>query len=211
MAMSLLAASASAVGRGTAFSFHRPSFAAAARARPSSRQLSSFMLPSLDESMRCITSPSKMFPPRHHIYQHYQSVHHVGVGSGGIVSDRRWKMTMMANDDASMQQACTSTNSDTSFTYTRLDDDDDDDENNDDDDSIEIIEQPHRTMGLIFFDFIRCIAMSANVRCLNTQLMPIFMSLGSSGAGIGNGVLGNNNKMKNTANNQLDALSVALR
>ena len=91
------------------------------------------------------------------------------------------------------------------------DDDDDDDENNDDDDSIEIIEQPHRTLGLIFFDFIRCIAMSANVRCLNTQLMPIFMSLGSSGAGIGNGVLGNNNKMKNTANNQLDALSVALR
>jgi len=70
-----------------------------------------------------------MFPPRHHIYQHYQSVHHVGVGSGGIVSDRRWKMTMMANDDASMQQACTSTNSDTSFTYTRLDDDDDDENN----------------------------------------------------------------------------------
>jgi hypothetical protein len=82
------------------------------------------------------------------------------------------------------------------------------DDDDDDDDSIEIIEQPHRTMGLIFFDFIRCIAISANVRCLNTQLMPIFMALGS-GAGIGNG-MGGNSKMKNNAN-QLDALSVALR
>ncbi len=40
------------------------------------------------------------------------------------------------------------------------------------------IEQPHRTLGLLFFDFIRFIAISANLRCVNTQLMPIFMCYG---------------------------------
>ena len=49
----------------------------------------------------------------------------------------------------------------------------DDNDNNDDD----IIAQPPRTLGLIFFDFIRCIAVSANIRCINTQLMPLFVML----------------------------------
>ena len=40
------------------------------------------------------------------------------------------------------------------------------------------IEQPHRTIGLLFFDFIRFVAISANLRCVNTQLMPIFMCYG---------------------------------
>ena len=40
------------------------------------------------------------------------------------------------------------------------------------------IEQPHRTLGLLFFDFIRFVAISANLRCVNTQLMPIFMCYG---------------------------------
>ena len=40
------------------------------------------------------------------------------------------------------------------------------------------IEQPHRTLGLIFFDFIRFVAISANVRCINTQMMPVFLSWG---------------------------------
>ena len=87
----------------------------------------------------------------------------------------------------------------------------DDHDHDDDDDSIEIIEQPHRSMGLIFFDFIRCIAVSANVRCLNTQLMPIIMSLGG-----GVGVAGGDTKHhhlpnSNNNSNPLDMLSVALR
>lgn len=40
------------------------------------------------------------------------------------------------------------------------------------------IEQPHRTLGLIFFDFIRFVAISADLRCINTQLMPVFMAWG---------------------------------
>ena len=60
--------------------------------------------------------------------------------------------------------------------------------NSDDDDSscgsdnssqyYDEIEQPHRTLGLLFFDFIRFVAISANLRCVNTQLMPIFMCYG---------------------------------
>ncbi len=81
-------------------------------------------------------------------------------------------------------------------------------DDDDDEESIEIIEQPHRTMGLVFFDFIRCIAISANVRCINTQLMPVFMSMGGGG--------NYNNihhiiKKNNNSTNQLDMLNVALR
>jgi len=38
------------------------------------------------------------------------------------------------------------------------------------------IEQPHRTMGLIFFDFIRFVAIFANVRHVNTQIVPVFLA-----------------------------------
>ena len=57
----------------------------------------------------------------------------------------------------------------------------DDDNSCDSDDSSQYydeIEQPHRTLGLIFFDFIRFVAISANLRCVNTQLMPVFMCYG---------------------------------
>lgn len=47
-----------------------------------------------------------------------------------------------------------------------------------DDEYEDEIEQPHRTLGLIFFDFIRFIAISANVRCVNTQMMPVFLAWG---------------------------------
>ena len=55
-------------------------------------------------------------------------------------------------------------------------DEDDEDEYDSDDDYYDEIEQPHRTLGLILFDFIKFIAISANVRCINTQLVPIFLS-----------------------------------
>ncbi|KAL3810335.1 hypothetical protein ACHAXA_002529 [Cyclostephanos tholiformis] len=69
---------------------------------------------------------------------------------------------------------------------TSSDSDDDDDDDEDDDDCE--IEQPHRTLGIIFFDFVRCVAVSANCRCVSTQLMPLFLAW-----------------------NKQDALSVALR
>ena len=62
------------------------------------------------------------------------------------------------------------------------DNSDDDDSSCDDSDNssqyYDEIEQPHRTLGLLFFDFIRFVAISANLRCVNTQLMPIFMCYG---------------------------------
>jgi hypothetical protein len=38
------------------------------------------------------------------------------------------------------------------------------------------LEQPHRTLGLIFFDFVRFVAFSANVRFFNTQMMPVLLA-----------------------------------
>jgi hypothetical protein len=46
----------------------------------------------------------------------------------------------------------------------------------DSDDDDHSLEQPHRTLGLIFFDFIRFIALSANIRFFNTELMPVLMN-----------------------------------
>ena len=40
------------------------------------------------------------------------------------------------------------------------------------------IEQPHRTLGLIFFDFLRLMALSASGRCVNTQIVPVFLAWG---------------------------------
>lgn len=62
-------------------------------------------------------------------------------------------------------------------------DDGDDDDSSCDGSSSEYydedeIEQPHRTLGLIFFDFIRFVAISANVRCVNTQMVPVFLAWG---------------------------------
>lgn len=60
---------------------------------------------------------------------------------------------------------------------------DDDDGSSDDDNSSsseyeDEIEQPHRTLGLIFFDFLRFVALSADVRCVNTQMVPVFLAWG---------------------------------
>ena len=93
--------------------------------------------------------------------------------------------------------------SDISGTSTSGDDDDDDSYDSgsgdssgsgsrDEDDGEREIEQPHRTLGLIFFDFVRCVAVSANMRCVSTQLMPLFLAWG-----MGQG--------------KVDALSAALR
>ena len=41
----------------------------------------------------------------------------------------------------------------------------------DDDD----IEPPHRTCGLIFFDFLRFVAVSADMRLINTEIFPVFL------------------------------------
>ena len=76
--------------------------------------------------------------------------------------------------------------------------DDDEDEYDSDDEYYDEIEQPHRTLGLILFDFIRFIAISANVRCINTQLVPIFLSCWGDGA-----------KCKHKS--QMDLLDVVLR
>lgn len=63
-------------------------------------------------------------------------------------------------------------------------DDDDDDDNrgsscsysdNEEEDGCDEIAQPPRTLGLIFFDFVRCVAVSANIRCINTELFPLFL------------------------------------
>ena len=64
-------------------------------------------------------------------------------------------------------------NSNDDDSYYDSDDDDSSSEYEEDE-----IEQPHRTLGLIFFDFIRFVAISANVRCINTQMMPVFLSWG---------------------------------
>lgn len=40
------------------------------------------------------------------------------------------------------------------------------------------IEKPHQTLGLILFDFVRFVAIGANVRCINTQMVPIFLTWG---------------------------------
>ena len=45
------------------------------------------------------------------------------------------------------------------------------------DEEIEL-EQPHRTLGLIFFDFLRFVAISANLRMINTQMVPVFLAWG---------------------------------
>ena len=89
--------------------------------------------------------------------------------------------------------------SDISGTSTSGDDDDDssdsgsgDSSGSGSDDDEREIEQPHRTLGLIFFDFVRCVAVSANMRCVSTQLMPLFLAWG-----MGQG--------------KVDALSAALR
>lgn len=44
------------------------------------------------------------------------------------------------------------------------------------DDSDHSLERPHRTIGLIFFDSVRLIAFSANIRFFNTQMMPVLMA-----------------------------------
>ena len=44
------------------------------------------------------------------------------------------------------------------------------------DESDHSLERPHRTIGLIFFDTVRLIALSANVRFFNTEMMPILMA-----------------------------------
>ena len=61
-----------------------------------------------------------------------------------------------------------SSSSESDNDYSSYDSDDDDDDHS--------LEQPHRTLGLIFFDFIRFIALSANIRFFNTELMPVLMS-----------------------------------
>jgi len=40
------------------------------------------------------------------------------------------------------------------------------------------IEQPHRTLGLLFFDFLRFVTIGVNVRCVNTQMVPLFLAWG---------------------------------
>jgi len=37
------------------------------------------------------------------------------------------------------------------------------------------LEPPHRTCGLIFFDFLRFVAVSADMRLINTQIFPVFL------------------------------------
>mmetsp|Transcript_4361 Transcript_4361/g.8852 ORF Transcript_4361/g.8852 Transcript_4361/m.8852 type:complete len:408 (-) Transcript_4361:85-1308(-) len=44
-----------------------------------------------------------------------------------------------------------------------------------DDDPDEEIEPPHKTLGLIFFDFLRFIAVMANFRLIGTQIVPVFL------------------------------------
>lgn len=60
-----------------------------------------------------------------------------------------------------------SSSSESDNDYSSYDSDDDDDHS---------LEQPHRTLGLIFFDFIRFIALSANIRFFNTELMPVLLN-----------------------------------
>ena len=77
--------------------------------------------------------------------------------------------------DISNHSFSSSNNSDNSNNDDSYYDSDDDDSSEYEEDEIE---QPHRTLGLIFFDFIRFVAISANVRCINTQMMPVFLSWG---------------------------------
>jgi len=44
------------------------------------------------------------------------------------------------------------------------------------DDSDHSLERPHRTVGLIFFDTLRLVAISANVRFFNTEMVPVLMA-----------------------------------
>ena len=90
-------------------------------------------------------------------------------------------------------------NSDEDDSSNSEDDDDDEDEYDSDDEYYDEIEQPHRTLGLILFDFIKFIAISANVRCINTQLVPIFLSCWGDGGA----------KCKHKS--QMDLLDVVLR
>jgi hypothetical protein len=75
--------------------------------------------------------------------------------------------------------------------------------NDNDDDDDDIIAQPPRTLGLIFFDFIRCLAVSANIRCINTQLMPLFIMTTTSSSRSSN--------IKPHHNMDIDILSISLR
>lgn len=45
-----------------------------------------------------------------------------------------------------------------------------------DDESEHSLERPHRTVGLIFFDTLRLVALSANVRFFNTEMVPVLMA-----------------------------------
>ena len=74
--------------------------------------------------------------------------------------------------------------------------------NDNDDDDDDIIAQPPRTLGLIFFDFIRCLAVSANIRCINTQLMPLFIMTATSSR---------SSNIKPHHNMDMDILSISLR
>ncbi|KAL7469123.1 hypothetical protein ACHAXS_009379 [Conticribra weissflogii] len=64
------------------------------------------------------------------------------------------------NDGGQDESDDESASSDSSGDY-----DDDDDE----------IEPPHKTLGLIFFDFLRFIAVMANFRLIGTQIVPVFL------------------------------------
>lgn len=44
------------------------------------------------------------------------------------------------------------------------------------DESDHSLERPHRTVGLIFFDTLRLVAISANVRFFNTEMVPVLMA-----------------------------------
>ena len=44
------------------------------------------------------------------------------------------------------------------------------------DDSVHSLERPHRTVGLIFFDTLRLIAITADVRYVNTEMVPVLLA-----------------------------------
>jgi hypothetical protein len=86
-------------------------------------------------------------------------------------------------------------------------DDNDNDNNEENDNNDDIIAQPPRTLGLIFFDFIRCIAVSANIRCINTQLMPLFVMMTTSSRSSTINI----NKQHHNNMDDIDILSISLR
>ena len=53
----------------------------------------------------------------------------------------------------------------------------DDDDDNGSSGSDEELEPPHKTCGLIFFDFVRFIAIMANFRNIGTQMVPVFLAV----------------------------------